>query len=368
MKILLLLLFLPCHTFAQTLLDVEHNAYRIDDKLEVKVMDYPSLDFHQKHLFIDLRELNMVSKKTLSIYSANKQEECMMKVLGGQRVYFKEKNGIIDIIGEETKLYDLSAEIPEDWLAFPMEIGDSLCGYFSEIGNYCQRIGVRKFGNYRTKWTGDDTIVLEDDDTLCYAHRLQTYRDFILCTFPIDSLKTETKFTEDSVRTIFNTVSDKYKEIICRWYVDGFRYPVFETYRFMPNGRMEGLTKSYSVYISPSTQDMLSDPENERIRINANLSNMENGEDNFLNETFKYTFEQSKETHSISINCKANFAGKVYLILASVNGVTFRQSQIEVMPNVSYRKEMNYTGLPFGEYVLYIDWNGEKYSEKFWVK
>lgn len=84
---------------------------------------------------------------------------------------------------------------------------------------------------YQTCWTGVDKLLLENGDTLKDLSRLQTKRDFAIQTFPIDTLsKSLPAYTTDSVFQHLASTTQRFEELVVRWYAKGYRYPVLETY------------------------------------------------------------------------------------------------------------------------------------------
>lgn len=370
MKHLFIFIFLiPIQVIGQTLLTKANNAYRIGDLLSVETMEFLNLDYQQEHLLIDLGNIQSERQNDkISFYGVEDSKPKIIQIADGKRTYFFEEGNLLAISGEECNLYKLEYDLPERWLSFPMDASCQLNGNFSSTGHYCHRIALRKFGNYQTSWTGKDKLLLENGDTLKDLSRLQTKRDFAIQTFPIDTLsKSLPAYTTDSVIHHLASASQRFEELIIRWYAKGYRYPVLEAYAlYKKNGKGIPL-KSYTLYVPPRVQELLTDSENESLRIKEDVTQQGNS-NQVKDETLTYQVVQDRETHTVIVKYKMEEDGKLDLTLASATGIVFRRAEVNDCANMEGQKRLSYAGLPPGEYVVFIGWKGNQFCEKISVR
>ena len=128
------------------------------------------------------------------------QEDTLRGLEMNQRSYLQESSNQIDMIGSENFMEQMNYEMPETWLRFPMQKGDSVSGYFDGAGPYCERFFLRRFGTYMTKADATGKIVLPQGDTLRNVIRLHTERYVGTIALPIDTMRYKIPvFTVDSI-------------------------------------------------------------------------------------------------------------------------------------------------------------------------
>ena len=333
------------------------------------MLGFLRLDYQQSHLLIDLHNLRKEDREdAIAFYCVPGSDREIMQVMANKRTFLAQNDSLLEISGEECNLYKLKYDMPERWLSFPMATSCQLNGYFSSTGHYCHRIALRKFGNYQTCWTGVDKLLLESGDTLKNLSRLQTKRDFAIQTFPIDTLgKSLPAYTTDSVFQHLASATQRFEELVVRWYAKGYRYPVLETYALYKKNAKGSPLQSYTSYVSPDSQELLSDSENERLRIKEDFVQQGNPIQ-VKGETLDYQVVQNREAHTVTVKYKMEEDGKLSLILASATGIVFRRAEVDGCANMEGQKNLSYAGLPPGEYVIFIGWNGNQFCEKISVR
>ena len=367
--IYLLLLLVPLQIRGQMSLTKSCNSFRSEDILSMEMLGFLCLDYQLSHLLIDLHDLRKAKREgTITFYGVLGYDQKIMQVMANKRTFLAQNDSLLAISGEECNLYELEYDLPERWLSFPMDASCQLNGNFSSTGHYCHRIALRKFGNYQTSWTGKDKLLLENGDTLKDLSRLQTKRDFAIQTFPIDTLsKYLPAYTTDSVIHHLASASQRFEELIIRWYAKGYRYPVLEAYALYKKKGKGIPLKSYTLYVPPRVQELLTDSENESLRIKEDVTQQGNS-NQVKDETLTYQDVQDRETHTVIVKYKMEEDGKLDLTLASATGIVFRRAEVNDCANMEGQKRLSYEGLPPGEYVVFIGWKGNQFCEKISVR
>ena len=252
-----------CLTINGQQINLSCNHYRNGDMLEKKQVSAEGFDLNGKNGVWSLEDAEITKKSFSTEYTA--EGDTMMMLERGNRTYFHMGNGSVNIIGSENAQELISYDMPETWLKFPTQRGDSIFGYFNGTGKYCDHLFMRRFGTYKTKADAVGKLVLPEGDTLRNVIRLHTERYVGTIVTPIDTIKTDIPaFTVDSIATHLIPDSAKVREDIYRWYAAGYRYPVLEATTLS----FGNTTLSQEIYyFAPEMQEQLAlDEENKRIR------------------------------------------------------------------------------------------------------
>ena len=366
-EVLSMILLIVCLTTSGQQVSKHTNSYRGNDMLEKRQVLSRGLELSNKNSkgIWSLEDAEIAKKSSVAEYTA--LTDTLMAVERGDRRYFSQDKGTVSIIGSENYMEQISYDMPETWLQFPMEQGDSVCGYFNGIGKYCDRLFMRRFGTYRTKADATGKLVLPDGDTLRNVLRLHTERYVGSITAPIDTMKYRIPaFTTDSIIRHMATDTTLIKEDIYRWYADGYRYPVLEATIVSRNKQQ---LSGEIFYYAPEEQELLVlDEENKktRERLAATGTEKEDGIDSgdADERDFTYHVSQDEGSETINISYSSEQSGKVTALLVNSQGYVFRQtSQSDGSP-----LRLSYSGLRPGQYIIGINTGTHQFAEKFNVK
>ena len=125
------------------------NRYRSYDVLEKKQVSVKGFDLNSKKGVWSLEDAELSEGSYNTEYST--ETDTLMAVERGDRTYYSQDRSTVSIIGSENFMERMSYDMPETWLRFPMQLGDSVCGYFNGSGPYCERFFMRRYGTYKTK-------------------------------------------------------------------------------------------------------------------------------------------------------------------------------------------------------------------------
>ena len=357
--------FLVCLTISGQQINQSRNHYRNGDILEKKQVSVEGFDLNGKNGVWSLEDAELSKKSFSTEYTA--EGDTMMMLERGNRTYFHQENSIVSIIGSENAQELISYDMPETWLKFPMQMGDSTSGYFNGTGRYCDHLFMRRFGTYKTKADAVGKLVLPESDTLRNVIRLHTERYVGTIVTPIDTIKTDIPvFTVDSIVTHMIPDSAKVREDIYRWYAEGYRYPVLEATTLHVGST--ALSKEV-FYFAPEMQEQLAlDEENKRIRKQTEEQQ----------DTWNQGGNGSKTPQSpISISDVAVHGQTARVtfdltedadikgLVCTISGMVLRQQSQHFGANTNCQMELDCSGLRKGEYVLYLNTNGHVTSHVF---
>lgn len=359
-----MLLFI-CLTINGQQINQSSNHYRKGDVLEKKQVSVEGFELNGSNGVWSLEDANIPKKSYQTEYTT--EHDTIMMLERGNRTYFHQENGLVNIIGSENAQELISYDMPETWLKFPMQKGDSISGYFNGTGKYCDHLFIRHFGTYMTSADAVGKLVLPEGDTLRNVIRLHTERYVGTIVTPIDTIKTDIPvFTVDSIVTHLIPDTAKIREDVYRWYAAGYRYPILEA-TTLSYGNTTLSQEIY--YFAPEMQEQLAlDEENKRIRKQTEEQQ----------DTWNQGGNGSKTPQSpISISDVAVHGQTARVtfdltedadikgLVCTISGMVLRQQSQHFGANTNCQMVLDCSGLRKGEYVLYLNANGRVTSHVF---
>ena len=350
----------------------QSNRYRSYDVLEKKQVTAKGFDLNSKKGIWSLEDAEFSEGSYNAEYST--ETDTLMAVERGDRTYYNQDRGLVSIIGSENFMELISYDMPETWLQFPMQVGDSVCGYFNGSGPYCERFFMRRYGTYKTKADATGKLVLPQGDTLRNVLRLHTERYVGTITVPIDTMLCKIPaFTVDSIIRLL--APDKVREDVYRWYAEGYRYPVLEaktlSYR-------DSLLTEEMYYCPPDMQRTLAnDEENERIRTRlakeeqarwlASSPDENSNPKSRGKNGFTYNLPQDDNSDQVTINYSTDHVTKMTALVTNALGYVYRRADHSCSVG-NGQTTIDCSGLRKGQYIIYIHVDGEQYAEKVNMK
>lgn len=335
--IILLILFqfgLSSQTKGQ-MLTKEVNSFRIGDWVDKVQVEYHEQSDGNRYVWtIDKLEDNARQSDS---YKLLKDTICCVRK--GVRTYFSQDEHKIDILGYESNLFSVKYKQPEVYVRFPMSKGSVIDGNFAGEGTYCDKVWLRHIGTYHTEVLKNGCIVTELGDTIDNVLLLATQRDNLVF---YDSLQVDSgKVT-------------RFKEMIFRWYAEGYRYPVMYSRKVYHDLLDEEKSEAPTYYYPLQHKEVCSSLQDAESR---------DKDKGTLKENFSY--HASMKGNVISVEYVSSCRTTVKGLLVDSKGCLCKMvSQTHESGN-SYSFSINCSGLPMGQYILYIEANGEKYAENF---
>ena len=364
-----------CTTLYSQQINQLNNRYRSYDVLEKKQVSVKGFDLNSKNGIWSLEDAELSEGTYNAEYST--ESDTLIAVERGDRTYFSQDRGTVSIIGSENYMERMSYDMPEAWLKFPMQLGDSISGYFNGTGPYCERLFMRRFGTYLTVADAVGKLVLPEGDTLRHVLRLHTERHVGIRLAPIDTMKCKIPiFTVDSIVRNMAADSVKMQEDIYRWYADGYRYPVLEASVLSRNGKR--LTADV-YYCSPDVQRTLAyDEENEAVRERlakedaaARARSLDDDysrrSKNCGNEGFAYNLSLNDGSNLMTIHYDIDHNTKMTALVANTLGYVYRRVDHNC-DSGNGQATIDCKGLRKGQYIIYINVDGNQYAEKINLK
>ena len=359
-----MLLFI-CLTINGQQINQPTNLYRGGDILEKKQVIVKGFSLNGANSVWSLEEAD-ISKKTYQTEYTTKHDTIMM-LEQGCRTYYNIGNDAVSIIGSENPQELISYDMPETWLKFPMYKGDSISGYFNGTGKYCDHLFMRRYGTYLTKTDAVGKLVLPSGDTLRNVVRLHTERYVGTIATPIDTIKTEVPvFTADSIMTHLISDTAKVREDIYRWYAEGYRYPILEA--TILHVGSTALSKEMYFFPPEMQKQLVLDEDNKRIRqqIADQQTSGDQREDDsnslqspiYINDV---TVHEQTAVATFQLTEDADVKG----LICTISGMVIRQKSQHFKAGTNCQIDIDCNNLRKGEYVLYLNANGQVTSQVF---
>lgn len=353
----------------------QSNLYRGSDVLEKKQIVVKGFSLNDTKGVWSLQEAE-VSKET---YDAEYTTEAdtLMAEERGNRTYYRQDRGSVSIIGSENYMEQISYDMPETWLQFPMQVGDSVCGYFYGSGPYCERFFIRRFGTYKTRADAAGKLVLPQGDTLRNVIRLHTERYVGTIAEPFDTMLYKIPaFTVDSIVKHLAPDTAKVREDVYRWYAEGYRYPILEAQTLT---YLNTLLTEEMYYCPPEIQEQLPlDEENKQIRariVEEELARWQPSlsPDHGQNpqrrgkDGFTYEISQPDGSDVVTIHYDTDHDVRVTALISNGLGYIYRRADQSCHTGTG-QLSLNCTGLRKSQYIIYVNVDGNQYAEKVNVK
>ena len=379
------LAFIIAGTLSAQTLTPAANAPRTGDVLKKQQMEYVNTSGGGEGRVWDLSGIEVVNprhkarilaKRDSADTMADTMADTIMTIESRTRRYTLLRGDSLLTTGTENVLSLVRYQQPELSLRFPASYGDSTASVFYGTAAWCERTYSRIYGVSRVKADATGTLVTPDGDTLRQVLRIHTRRVTGARLLPvgtepdmralIDSLP---PFTADSARICLAADTSQgmvAEEEICQFYATGYRYPVFETRRTV---NAQGDATEEALYHPADEQALLADEENERLRHGIMYANGAPGQDKGGGQgngngqdtppspmsRCDVTVSGSMVTVTYDLTAEASVKG----IVSTVSGMVMRQCEQHCAEGTDYQMRIDCAGLRRGQYVLYMNVNGQ---------
>ena len=366
--------------FAQTEGISTEHGFRPGDELNRVVVSIADNLYSGLNVVWDLQEMEVLDNDYKTRFGGAEAVPWLVASYEGLtgHQYLTNEDGAY-LLARRSTTSQMAYDIPEQVQRFLMHYGDSIMGIYGGTGSYGDKLFVREYGNYVTRMDATGSIILPEGDTLRHVSRQTTdrwvYADIALA----DSLQmvygdSIPVYTEDSIRYHIATDVPMQRVREERWYAAGYRYPILE--RVVCRAASDGNIISRSVlYYPPSAQEaqLPYDEENEAIRNLIARGEYHDETDSDANAldcseaepVIHYTLIQNAEARTVTISYDLDASATVRCVLADSKGVVYRTAEQTNAAGTGYSLALSYSGLPHGQYVVYISAGGLTQAVKF---
>lgn len=242
----------------------------------------------------------------------------------------------LKITREETPLYSMDFTNPIICMTYPFRYGMNLSSPYLGKGKYENKFHLSENGTSTVSADSYGTLILSKGDTLRNVLRVHS-------AFHSD-ITINDICTDEYVCTLEKT-TDEYE-----WYAKDYRYPVL---RLITNNlENDGGTIAYSSIgykITSRTQDANADYENDDLRETVPQRHV-----------IDYDIVVNGKSATITLNIQED--AHVDIALADSGGILHWHHESDVFSGECYQTTIPLSGLHRGQYVIYINTNGDIYT------
>lgn len=353
-RIFIISLSLLCFAPVQSQLRSELNLPRADDVLFKQQVEYKDPGRSGEKVLWDFSRPGSRNDEYELVYKTS--DNLIIGVEHNTRYYYSLSGDSLLCRGYENATTLMTNERPELLLRFPVHYGDSTFAYYNGNGEYSNRLAISAMGTVSSKADASGMMILPGGDTLYNVLRVQTVKKIAYSTKPLFSHEesaAETFVSNDSIDYRLSTDTLLLEVDTYRWYVEGYRYPVFETVRSTTNKRrQESEIFNTAFFYPPQEQYYLeTDPENQQIIESQNKGKKDY---NPLEATTFNAYPNPVST-TLYVEIFLPVEAKIKLQVRSIaNKSVYINENEGKFPSGSHSFQLNVMKLPPGYYALNI--------------
>ena len=357
MKIYLLfsaLLLSPLFVFSQSGLTSLHNLPRPGDEIIKRQVEYKNPGRSGENVLWDFGKLKSLNDEYKLTYKIGR--DSLLAGIEHRTIYYHSLTGDSLLLwGYENLTTLMKNERPELLLRFPVHYGDSTFCYYNGNGKYCDRLKISAMGTVSSKADAHGMMILPAGDTLKNVIRVHTVKKIAETTgllFFHEQNAPETFVTNDSID--FRLANDTILLGVetYRWYVKGYRYPIFETVKSITDKHgEESLFFNTAFFYPPDEHAYLDDdPENLALLEEDDETLDPQNPDPWAGLT--YNFYPNPVVNDLNIEIYLPKTGHVQMQLVNRPGLVVWTKDFGTRTEGIHETSVFMGGFPIGEYVL----------------
>lgn len=374
----ILLLHIPVLCKAQYHNKCEHE-YRPDDNLSEYRVAYYQCNNRGRNIFWDISNIEITGNHRVRYKEANDSSSIVLGIEDRTMNSYSYSGDTLLLNGFENNSTKLCYSHPEMMFHFPLNLGEHFEKYFHGYCVFSENTMLRVYGKSESSVDAAGYILLPSGECLKNVVRVhkrkivvgktvagvRTFRE--LKTY-VDSI---TPFNSDSISLQLNTDNTVSTIDSYYWYAAGYRYPILRTEIIYD---CFGKCSSLSAYYNPPEKQLLADDYvNESIRSKLKgdgISEMvRDSKDNAgSKEVSAIDYAVSVTPGYVTITYSLQEDSHVRALLCDIRGIVYRQQDEDGGKEITHTMNINCNGLRNGEYILYINVNGQIYHSKVTIK
>ena len=328
------------------------TSFRVGDSIRYDLVDIDNFGrislYEPVWDFSNLKYLGQESKITLiSGDSGN------VRMIGQDEMLdFKQTTDSQFLSQIQTALVKIDFGDTFSYLRYPFSVKDSLVCVMDGQGIYSSKNKFRLKGKSKVKAMGLGKIILPDDESLSNT---------LLVKWSVSGDILPAKNNSELVHNVgkLHLMVEDYE-----WFSKGYRYPVFKVLQAsLKNGGQEIMHREYACVANMDSFEMLDDAENEKLRVQQQGENVKDKKSSpLINYQVTMSGRQLHIAYSLTLDSQLRF------VLSNTSGMILKSFNQHQSVGNGYRQVIELGDLPRGEYVLYINVNNQRLSEKVSVE
>lgn len=332
--------------YAQSL-TYEHNGIRIGDVLIQKRIVSDNL--------WNLCDAEFTDDDYADQY-IEQNTDTITRIFQNTQYHYRQNNDTLLFLGYENNRIRIHNAVPEIVMRFPLLKDESLYGVLNSYGMYCDRVFLKKEGEYHTKAAAEGTLFLSETDSIEHVLHITTDRNFTVST------------REDSLSASnIMRINEHYD----RMYAPGYRYPVIERQILRKADDGGQILSQDMFYCSREIQSQSNlDEVNRKLRQDIERTQSQNASGDWWTDSTEdisdfLSFDH--ENKSISFTYMSDKPTSGMLILADISGRVYKIVNFNGAASETTSVSISYAMLGFRQYVLFVKINGETYKCSFFA-
>lgn len=239
-----------------------------------------------------------------------------------------------------------------EYLKYPFSINDSLVCQIEGKGTYCSKNKMVLLGTCCTKAIENGKLIMPSNDSLSNTLLIQR------------NISANINVSKDSLISVKQDEPIKFKATIFEWYAMEYRYPILKVIEAsVKKGERKVLDQSFAYAADMEEMSLLANEQNKELREKMRGISLEsNAKPN--NISYKVSVNGKKVCLSYSLASEA----QLRFLICNTSGIVFKSVSLQQHAGNGYQQNFDCSGLPRGEYVLYLYVNGNAFSEKVTIK
>ena len=351
----------------------QHNAPRSGDQIIKQHVDYKDPGRAGKNVIWDFGQLSPVNPEYSlsyyeiplindSIYVYGRDTIPVGEILPGElfvgteyysSYYYRIKNDSLFVVGHENPMVLVRHTSPLSVVNYPFNYGDSIQTVYNSEGVYSMRQTIKSQGEIFIKCDAYGKIILPSKDTLDNVLRIKSVQTII----DADSSNYEEEYP-------FKLETETY-----RWFVKGYRYPIFETVRTFEVSDTSHNEVLSSAFFFPPQEHLYLETDDVNLAVLDSLWNIpvggngqgsnpggggNNGNLPIPELHLVYNYYPNPVKDMLYVEYSFDAKATVSIILYDMNGIAVRTLPARELNRGLYRDTINCQGLPAGNYLLYL--------------
>ena len=331
---------------AQNAISHGNNGIRVGDSIPKQQVEYFYVDETGEDVVWDISELELVRPYIVQFFTD--PDSIDIRELTPEHINtYAFREDTLMLTGSETSLEKICYSLPIPLLSYPFYYLDTFDAPYSGTGQYCQTHNVDKNGYINVEADSKGTLIL-NEDTLRNTIRVHTIRTGATCMYDEDdSLETRTERMKQEIE-------ERYQ-----WYAKGYRYPILETVSTSYYDDMDPISCiQKAFYYAPDLQSLLVDKTNEDIRYADSIAEAKIKQPDIMQYTVSTSGSQINISYSLTEDAR------ISILVCNQMGMLYRRESFSMPAGEGYSKTIDCSGSLPGNYILYLNVNGNVYTEK----
>lgn len=281
------------------------------------------------------------------------RDSSLLCIETGRKHHFELRNDSLFLSETESALYSIHYDKPLLLASYPLAYNDTIHSSYHGTGTYCKTYPLEINGTITTIVDGYGTMCLQEGDTVHNVLRLHSTRT------------TSLQMLENTDSILSRQMPSKQEmEEQYLWYARGYRYPLYEIVTRKWYHDAKQVTSANIAFRSNSDNlRQLDDSVNHAIQLQDSLLAVRQAEKSSI---IKYTVTTSG-THTTLRYTLAKSA-TIQALLCDSSGFVFRRMSASGEPDIENEMDIDCTGLRRDVYILYLNVNGQVYTETISMK